>query len=199
MARAGATSSKARRRNEAAFGLLWHAAWILSIAATMAVLAFAGVPAVGPEMLALGAAAAAGLLGAVLSTQGRPGQMFAVLGWGLAGATACHLTGGVAGPLAAWCLAPAAAATAFRGRETLALGAAAAFAAAAVSTLDGLLLQLPHSSAVAAPWLGLVALVTVTLGFGAGLIGFQGDVGRDNRRKARADQVLEILDRQPLL
>jgi cell cycle sensor histidine kinase DivJ len=199
MARARATSSRARRRSEAAFGLLWHAAWLLAVAATMGVLAARGLSATGPEMLALGAVGAAGVVGAVLSAQGKIGQLFAVLAWGLAGATACHLTGGVTGPLATLCLAPAAAASAFRSRETLALGAAAALAAAATSTLDGLLLQLPQASPQAAPALGLMALGAITLGFGAGLIGFQGSVGRDNRRKARADQVLEILDRQPLL
>jgi cell cycle sensor histidine kinase DivJ len=199
MAPARATSSKARRRSDAAFGLLWHAGWVIAIAATMGVLAARGLSPAGPEMLALAAGAAAGLVGAVLSLLGKPGQLFGILAWGLAGATACHLTGGVAGPLAAWCLAPAAAAAAFRGRETLALGAAAALAAAAVSTLDGLLLQLPHAAPEAAPWLGLLALGTVTVGLGSGLVGFQGSIGRDNRRRARADQVLQILERQPLL
>jgi cell cycle sensor histidine kinase DivJ len=200
MARARATSRQARRRSDAAFGLLWHAGWAIAVAAAMALLAARGIAGAGPEMLALSAAGAAAVLGAVLSLQGsRPGELFAVLAWGLAGAAACHLTGGIGGPLAAWCLAPAAAATAFRRRETLALGAAAALAAAAISTLDGLLLQLPHAAPAAAPWLGLTALSTVTLGFGAGLIGLQGSVGRDDRRKARADALLAILERQPLL
>ncbi|MBW8814085.1 MAG: HAMP domain-containing histidine kinase [Caulobacterales bacterium] len=199
MGPARATSSKARRRSDAAPGLLWHAGWVLAIAATMGVLAARGLPSMGPEMLALAAGGAGALLGAGLSRLGKRGQLSAVLTWGLAGAAACHLTGGVAGPLAAWCLAPAAAAAIFRGRQILALGAATALAAAAVSTLDGLLLQLPQASPQAAPWLGLLALGTIALGFGAGLIGVEGSLGRDSRRKARADQVLQILDRQPLL
>ena len=122
-----------------------------------------------------------------------------MLAWGLAGAAACHLTGGIAGPLAAWCLAPAAAATAFRNRDLLALGGAAALAAAAVSALDTALLPLPGVEAAAAPWLSLMALSTVTLGFAAGLVGFQGANQRDVRRREKADQVLELLRNQPLL
>jgi len=199
MAAARSTSSKARRRNDAAAGVLWHAGWVLAIAAAGGVLAAQGLLPVGPELLALAAGGGAAALGAILSMLGGPGRAAAVLAWGLAGAAACHLTGGTAGPLAAWCLAPAAAATAFRSRETLALGAAAALAAAAVSTLDTVLLPLPMAGAAVAPWLSLLALATVTLGFAAGLVGYQGGVQRDNRRRERADQVLELLEGQPLL
>jgi len=199
MAAARSTSSKARRRNDAAAGVLWHAGWVLAIAAAGGVLAAQGLLPVGPELLALAAGGGAAALGAILSMLGGPGRAAAVLAWGLAGAAACHLTGGTAGPLAAWCLAPAAAATAFRSRETLALGAAAALAAAAVSTLDTVLLPLPTAGAAVAPWLSLLALATVTLGFAAGLVGYQGSVQRDNRRRERADQVLELLEGQPLL
>ncbi|WP_293905730.1 HAMP domain-containing sensor histidine kinase, partial [Phenylobacterium sp.] len=92
-----------------------------------------------------------------------------------------------------------AAATAFRRRDLLALGAAAALAAAAVSTLDATLFALPAAAPAAAPWLSLLALATTTVGFAAGLIGFQGAVRRDGRRRARADEVLDLLGRQPLL
>ncbi|MBX3482434.1 HAMP domain-containing sensor histidine kinase [Phenylobacterium sp.] len=166
---------------------------------TTGLLSARGLLPVGPELTALAAGGAAAVLGALLSTLGRGGRAVSVLIWGVAGAAACHLTGGPAGPLAAWCLAPAAAATAFRTRETLALGAAAALAAAAVSTLDAALMPLPVADPTLAPWLGLLALATVTLGFATGLVGFQGMVARDNRRRDRAEQVLEILDAQPLL
>jgi len=199
MARASATSPKARRRSDAAPGVLWHAAWALAIAATIGGLSVQGMLPVGPELLALGLGGAAAMLGALLSMLGNPGRAVTVLIWGAAGAAACHLTGGTAGPLAAWCLAPAAAATAFRNRETLALGAAASLAAAAVSALDATLLPLPVAAPALAPWLGLLSLGTVALGFAVGLIGFQGVTQRDTRRRDRADQVLSLLEGQPLL
>jgi len=199
MVRARATSTKSRRRSDAAPGLLWHAAWALAVAATAGGLSIQGMLPAGPELLALGAGGAAAMLGALLSMMGNAGRAASVLIWGVAGAAACHLTGGTAGPLAAWCLAPAAAATAFRSRELLALGAATALAAAAVSTLDAVLLDLPQASAAAAPWLSLMALATVTLGFAAGLVGYQGASQRDARRRERADQILELIEGQPLL
>lgn len=199
MARATARSTRGRRRSDAAPGVLWHAAWALAVAATMGGLSVQGLLPVGPELLALSLGGVAAMLGALLSMAGPRGQAAAILLWGVAGAAACHLTGGTAGPLAAWCLAPAAAATAFRRRETLALGAATALAAAAVSALDATLLPLPAAAPALAPWLGLLSLGSVTLGFAAGLIGVEGGVQRETRRKARADQVLALLDGQPLL
>ncbi|WP_068879140.1 HAMP domain-containing sensor histidine kinase [Phenylobacterium sp. CCH12-B4] len=199
MVGARATSTRARRRSDAAPGLLWHAGWALAVAATTGGLAVQGMLPPGPELLALAAGGLAAMLGALLSLMGRPGQMASVLIWGAAGAAACHLTGGTAGPLAAWCLAPAAAATAFRTRDTLALGAAASLAAAAVSALDAVLLPLPSAAPALAPWLGLLSLGTVALGFAVGLVGFQGAAQRDVRRRERAEQVLALLDGQPML
>jgi two-component system, cell cycle sensor histidine kinase DivJ len=199
MAAARLTSPKSRRRNDAPAGLLWHATWALAVGATMGGLSVQGLLPMGPEFLALAAGGGAAMLGAMLSALGNPGRMIAILLWGVAGAAACHLTGGAGGPLAAWCLAPAAAATAFRTRDTLALGAAASLAAAAVSALDATLLTLPVASPALAPWLGLLSLGTVTLGFAVGLIGFQGAVQRDGRRRERADQVLALLEGQPML
>jgi cell cycle sensor histidine kinase DivJ len=178
---------------------VWHAAFALAVALAMGGLASQDLLPVGPTLMALGAVGGAAIAGAVLSMLGGPGRVAAVLAWGAAGAAACQLTGGTAGPLAAWCLAPAAAATVFRSRDLLALGAAAALAAATVSTLDGALFVLPVVAPAAAPWLSLLALATITLGFAAGLIGFQGAVRRDGRRKARAEAVLDLLDHQPLL
>ncbi|WP_068878209.1 HAMP domain-containing sensor histidine kinase [Phenylobacterium sp. CCH9-H3] len=182
MVGARATSTRARRRSDAAPGLLWHAGWALAVAATTGGLAVQGMLPPGPELLALAAGGLAAMLGALLSLMGRPGQMASVLIWGAAGAAACHLTGGTAGPLAAWCLAPA-----------------ASLAAAAVSALDAVLLPLPSAAPALAPWLGLLSLGTVALGFAVGLVGFQGAAQRDVRRRERAEQVLALLDGQPML
>ncbi|MBI1196385.1 MAG: sensor histidine kinase [Phenylobacterium sp.] len=196
---ARATSTKVRRRSDAGFALVWHGAWALAVAATTGGLAVLGGLQSGPELAALGVGGAAAIAGAVLALLGGPGRVGAILAWGLAGAAACHLTGGVSGPMAAWCLAPAAAAAAFRDRDALALGAAAALAAAAASALDGAIFQLPAADPAFAPWLGLLALGTVSLGMAAGLIGFQGAAQRARRRRAEADDILELLDLQPLL
>ena len=193
------TPSVTRRRSDATFGLLWHAAFAVAVAAGLGGLTAQGLLPTGPGLWALVAVGGAALLGAVLSLIGGPARAGAVLVWGVAGAAACQLTGGPAGPLAIWCLAPAAAAAAFRTRDMLALGAAAALAAAAASALDGALLALPAAPVAAAPWLSLLALTTTVLGLAAGLIGFEAVAGRDGRRRTRAEAVLQLLDRQPLL
>src|SRR4051794_1459844 len=111
MAGARATSSKARRRSDAASpfvrpGVVWHAGWALAIAATAGALSAKGMLPVGPELMALAAAGAAAVIGALAAMLGAPGRVVAVLTWAAAAAAAVHLTGGTAGPLAAWCLAP---------------------------------------------------------------------------------------------
>jgi cell cycle sensor histidine kinase DivJ len=199
MARARHTRPKAQRRSDAAFAGLWHAGWAVAIAAVTGFLAAGGRLAEGPELAALASVGAAALLGAVLSQAGSVGRTVAVLTWAIAGTGASHLTGGIAGPLAVWCLAPAAAAAAFHRRELLALGAAAALASAAVTALDTALFALPGAATALVPWLSLTALGTLTLGFAAGLVGFQGAVKRDARRGERADRALALLARQPLL
>src|SRR5262245_35459091 len=193
MGRGRATSPKARR-SDAVAGVLWHAGWTLAVAAAGGVLSLQGLLPPGPELAALAAGGGAGLVGAILAMLGGRGRVAAVLFWGVAGAAAAHLTGGPAGPLAAWCLAPAAAATAFRSRDVLALGAATSLAAAAVSALDSVLFSLPQASPALAPWLGLLALGTVSLGFAAGLIGYQGAATREDRRRERNDRAMELLE-----
>ena len=199
MTEARLTSPRARRRSDAAFAIVWHLVFAGAVGATWGGLAWLGVSPTEPTALALALAGGAAGLGAAVSLAGGVGRTLCVLIWGMAGAAAGHLTGGIAGPLAALCLAPAAAATLFRSRDLLALGAATARGATFVSALDTSLLTLPAAPAVAAPWLSLLALVSVTAGFAAGLIRFQGDVRRDGRRKARSEALLDILDHQPLL
>jgi cell cycle sensor histidine kinase DivJ len=171
---------------------------MVAIGVTAAGLSLQGAHFTDPALLALAAGGGAALCGALLSALGGRGQAIAILIWSLAAGAACHITGGVAGPLAVWCLAPAAAATAFRSRDLMALGAAAALAVTAVTALNGLLLGHPSVEAAAAPWLSLLALSTITLGFAAGLVARQGVGQRDEARRARAEQILELIEGQPL-
>jgi cell cycle sensor histidine kinase DivJ len=195
----GAAISARVRRGGASAGVLWHAGWALAVAAGAAILALQGLLPPGPELAALAVSGGAAVLGGILSMLGGPGRIVAILVWAFAGATACHLTGGPAGPLAAWTLAAAAAATAFRARELLSLGAAASLAAAATSALDAALFHLPPAAPEVAPWLGLLALGVLVLGFTAGLLGYHGAVVRDTRKGEDFGRLVELLENQPLL
>src|SRR5436190_1284931 len=95
------------------FARAWHVVWAVAVAAVAGGLFLGERLAPGPELAALGEGAAAALVGAGLSMVGGAGRWVAIAVWALAAAAAAQMTGGISGPLAAWCLAPLAAATAF--------------------------------------------------------------------------------------
>ena len=180
-------------------GAGWHLGWVLAILAAAGALAGAGLLAQGPEALALAAVGTAALLGAVLSRLGRGARIAGVLIWGAGATAAVHLTGGVAGPLAAWCLAPAAAGLVWRDRDLGALGAATALATAALSALTPVFQTLPQPDIALAPWLSLLALSSAVVGFAVGLMGQLGELRRDQRRDARQAMERTLLHDQPHL
>jgi cell cycle sensor histidine kinase DivJ len=194
----GARRVRARERR---FAVLWHLAWALAVLAAGAGLVWRGLLAPGVELAALGVGAAAALFGALLSAAGSDGARgVAIVLWALAGAVACQMTGGVAGPLAAWCLAPLAATAAFRKARLLPLGAACAIAAAGIAGLGSLLLPLPRVEPAAAPWLGVLAIATAALGLGAGLVALHAAVRRQGEERDDIELGLrEVLAHQPQL
>jgi cell cycle sensor histidine kinase DivJ len=183
------------------FAVVWHLAWAGTVAIAAGLLVGVGGLASGVELDALVIAGAAALVGAVLSRDGGDSARgAAVLFWTLAATATCLMTGGIAGPLAVWCLAPLAVATAFRRADGLALGAAASVAAAAIATLGGLLLAPPEPVAWARPWLGLLGLTTVGLGLAAGLVSVQGVTRRQlGAGEAALGRLRNLVDSQPEL
>jgi len=192
--------AKRRRRHEPRFAQAWHALFGLGVAGAGAALIGSGLLQPGVEAAALAAIVAAAVFGALLAGLGGAGRTIAIVIWALAACVAVQMTGGAGGPLAAWCLAPMAAAAAFRKPRLLALGAAASVAAAALAALGGMLLPLPQAGEAAAGWLSLIAATTTTLGLAAGLIGLQGALARQGRlRDAEELELREALDHQPQL
>jgi cell cycle sensor histidine kinase DivJ len=194
--RARASTAAGRR-----FPVSWHLAWTLAVAASAGALALGGPGLPVADLAALGAIGGAGVVGALLAEVGdETAAVGAILIWALAGAAAALLTGGTAGPLAAWCLAPLAAGAAFGRPKLLALGAAAGVAAAAVAAIGSAVLLLPMPPQALTPWLSLLALGTTGLGFAAGLVALQGKVrGEDARTREAELKLREALDHQPQL
>jgi cell cycle sensor histidine kinase DivJ len=179
----------------------WHLIWALAVGATAAAMAWAGLLEPGPALAALALIEGAALAGAVLSEAGvDPARLAAIFIWGAAGAVACLLTGGPAGPLAPWCLAPLAAAAAFGRPRLLAAGAATGVAAAAVAAMAAVLLPQPAPPPVASAWLSILALGVTTLGLAAGLVALQGKVrGEVARTRASEAGLRDLVDHQPQL
>ena len=179
----------------------WHLAWAVVVAGAAGVIALRSAYVPTAELAALGVAGVAAVIGALLAGVAEgSGAVGAIVIWTLAGGAACLLTGGVAGPLEAWCLAPLAASAAFGRPRLLALGAACGVAAAAVAALGTAVLPLPQISETQSIWLTLLALGTTGLGFAAGLVALQGKVlGDDARAREQELALREALDHQPQL
>ncbi|MES2034603.1 MAG: HAMP domain-containing sensor histidine kinase [Pseudomonadota bacterium] len=181
---------------------IWFWSW-LAVVSVSAVVLWLAYPAnawpVVPALIAGGFPAAVSLFATrPLSERGK-GLMLVV--WGVGGALACILAGGVAGPLGAWCLAPVAAASVYGGGRRMAEGAALSFMAALVSALAGLAGLAPQTpQGGAAFWLGLLALATTGLGLGAGLIlAERRVVRREIRRDDEVERLRAVLEEQPCL
>jgi cell cycle sensor histidine kinase DivJ len=179
----------------------WHLAWTVIVAAAVAAVVLRGGGLPRGELAALAAMGAAGVIGAFLAeVAGGTGAALAILAWTLAGAGACLLTGGTAGPLAPWCLAPLAAGAAFGRPRLLALGAACGVAAAALAALGVAFLPLARPPEGLFNWLSLLALGTTGMGLAASLVALQGKVrGEDARAREAELELREALDHQPQL
>ncbi len=189
-----------RREIGHGFAMGWHLAWAGGVSLTGFVLMAAGRFASGAELAPLALAAAAGFAGAALCRAGARAQTAAVLLWTVAATSAALMTGGAAGPLAVWCLAPLAAAAAFRKPDLLPLGAAGAFAAAALSALSSALLRLPTVPPSAAVWLGLAALTGMALALGVALVALHVEAMQEREARDEIEiGLLEVLDNQPQL
>ncbi|CAN7412722.1 PAS domain-containing sensor histidine kinase [Phenylobacterium sp. LjRoot225] len=190
---------KSRRRIVGAgFAVGWHLVWAAGVAATGAGLVAADRLMIGPDLAPLAVGVVAGLAGALLAAAGERARTASLLVWTLAAIAAVLMTGGASGPLAAWCLAPLAAAAAFRRPDLLPLGAAGALATAAVTALSSALLPLPTAPAAAAVWLSLAALCGITLALGVAMVVLHAEATRERRMRDGIETgLLEVLDNQP--
>jgi cell cycle sensor histidine kinase DivJ len=178
----------------------WHAAWLAGLALGAGLLLISPIAVTAPILLALIAAATPAVAGLLLARSSlRFAEPLTLALWALGGLAAALLTGGVAGPLGVWHLAPLAAAAAMAKPRRLALGAALALGGLGVSIFATLTLFLPHPPPFAQAWvLGAIALLTSCLAFGAALVALQARVEDGELHTARATATLrEALTEQP--
>ncbi len=199
----GARDKAARRRASPTLrqALVWHAVWAAACLAALAGLELGpGLPWTSAAAVLVGAAPA---FAALLLRRWDKAPMRALLLvlWAAAGAGACVLAGGVGGPLAAWCLAPLAAAAVFGGSRRMAEAAALSLAAAAVAVLAGLAgIGFDAPGAPAAGWMGALAVASVGFGLGAGQLLWRRRSGeRDAQARAAEAELADLLADQPNL
>ena len=182
--------------------LVWHAAWAGAVLSALAFVAAGlhGVP--WTVALALLVGAAPGVSGFLLHRRDGPRRRAGLLAlWGGCGVAASLLVGGLSGPLAVWCLAPAAAAAVFGGSSLLAEGAALSLVAAAMTALAGLAgVAPPPPVGPLSFWIGLVGVLTTGVGLAAGLLMARRRAGRrETQRKAAETGLERLLAEQPHL
>ena len=155
-----------------------------------------------PVVLALLVGGAPGAVAFLLKRNDSPARRAGLLGlWGGCAVAASLMVGGLSGPLAVWCLAPAAAAAVFGGSSLLAEGAALSLVAAAMTALVGLAGLAPHApEGPLSFWTGLIGVLTTGLGLAAGLLMARRRAGRLQAQRKAAESGLErLLSEQPHL
>ncbi len=187
------------RDESAAVG--WQGAWMGAILIAAVALTAAGLPGRGAVPAALVAGAVPALWAMVVSLASRSfiSQASVIVVWAFGVEISCALTGGVAGPLAAWCLAPLVASLFMPRPRLLVLGGAASLAAATVSALGAASLNLSPPPAALASGLGLLSLTTIGAGLAAGLALLAQRVRREpagagGQDRLLADQGLLLVD-----
>ena len=179
--------------------LVWHAVWTAGcLLALLGLLLGPGLPWTSAAAVLVGAAP--GLAAFALRRWDSGLARAALLGlWAAAGAGACVLAGGIGGPLAAWCLAPLAAAAVFGGSRRMAEAAALSLAAAAIVALAGLAgLGFDAPPAPAAMWLGVLAVTSVGFGLGAGQLLWRRRSGQHEALVRAAEaELANLLAEQP--
>ena len=193
---------RARSADELHDVLVWHGAWAGAVLLSLAfvVAGLRGAP--WTMVLALVIGAAPGISAVLLNRKDTPARRAGLLGfWGGCAVAAGLLLGGLSGPLAVWCLAPAAAAAVFGGSSLLAEGAALSLVAAATMALAGLagLTPRPPDPALGF-WIGLIGVATTGVGLAAGLLMARRRAGRAQaQRKATESGLGRLLSEQPHL
>jgi len=179
----------------------WGLGWLAAVGLAAVCALFIANANAWPVWAALGAGAFPALVALVFTGKDERTQSLLLVLWAVGGASAAALTGGVSGAMAAWCLAPVAAASTMDQPKRLAEGAALALiggCVAALTQLSGLAPAAPTGPLAFV--LGFLALVTTGLGLAAGLlIGRRRQGVRDDRHALEIGWLETLLDGLPHL
>jgi len=179
----------------------WRLGWLAAICLAAAAALFANNTGGWPIWAALAAGAVPAVAALLFSRDDERTQSVMLVLWAVGGSIAAVLTGGVSGAMAAWCLAPVAAASTLDQPKRLAEGAALALIGGCVAALTQLSgLAPPTPTGPLAFVLGFLALVTTGLGLAAGLlIGRRRQGARDDRYASEIVGLESLLDGLPHL
>ncbi len=166
--------------------------------------AFAGLLFLPVSLFGLIALLVAGIPGVssvlLLSKNNRWIRPVLVWIWGGCALVAVGLTGGIAGPLAAWVVMPLAAAVALNQRRLISLGAALSFTIGLIAIALSLSHIMPLPSLIERLWLSSVAFLTLIGSFGLALMpALRARVERTHDAEEARARLFRLLSEQPQL
>ena len=180
----------------------WHVGWALAVAVAAIALAFAAPGAPWTTWCAVLLGLAPPAAAAWLSRRDSPvGRLLVLACWAVAAVLSAGLTGGVAGPLAVWCVAPLAVAAVLGGGRPLAAGASLSLGAfALVGLAQAIGWTAPAPPRAAGFDLGLLGIATTSVGLAAALVMLRRRLNRRNDAHGAVNADLHaLLLRQPHL
>ncbi|WP_246050799.1 sensor histidine kinase [Asticcacaulis tiandongensis] len=193
-------SRQEHRRTGVRLGVLvWHFIWT-----GVMLCAFAGLLFLPVSLFGLIALLVAGIPGVssvlLLSKNNRWIRPVLVWIWGGCALVAVGLTGGIAGPLAAWVVMPLAAAVALNQRRLISLGAALSFTIGLIAIALSLSHIMPLPSLIERLWLSSVAFLTLIGSFGLALMpALRARVERTHDAEEARARLFRLLSEQPQL
>ena len=177
----------------------WHLGW-----AAFALLALIGFLLLSASLLILGALVAIAVPGALavilLSRDEWPLRQVLLWVWSASAAVAVTLTGGIAGPAAAWCALPTLAAVVLNERRLISLGAAQSVGVALLATFISLSDSVKMPDEQESFWLSTLAVLSVVCGLGIALLpALRQRVERAAGSEEARGRLLSLLTEQPSL
>ncbi len=177
----------------------WHLGW-----AAFALVALIGFLLLPASLLVLGALVAIAIPGALsvllLSRDDRPVRLALLWAWTVGAAIAVTLTGGVAGPAAAWCLLPTLAAVVLNERGLVSVGGAQSFGLAILAIVICVLDVVKMPDEQESFWLSACAVLSVAAGLGIALMpALRQRVERAADAEEGRARLLNLLTEQPTL
>ena len=177
----------------------WHLGW--AAVALLALIGFLLLPASLLILVALVAIAVPGALAVILLSRDEwPLRQVLLWVWSASAAIAVSLTGGIAGPAAAWCALPTLAAVVLNERRLISLGAAQSVGVALLATFISLSDSIKMPDDQERFWLSTFAVLSVVCGLGIALLpALRQRVERAAGSEEARGRLLSLLTEQPAL
>jgi len=177
--------------------IAWHLGW----AAAM-LIGLLGLLFLPPSLQAVGAMVAMTIPGAaaiaLLSRDDTFTRAALVWAWALCALIALTLTGGIAGPVALWLLAPVIASVALNQRRLISLGATLSFVVCLLAAFTSLWMNVRMPAPGESLWLSLIAGFSTIIGLGVSLLpALRARSARAAGAEEARDRLLKILTEQP--